>query len=223
MYLLNGKPLVPGQQFTAIIKVPTPVEKIVDGETVTVTEQVEDEVQYPADWLANSTAEERAALGITEVGDPVRPDDRFHFVTQNEDGTFTATPKPLEPIIAELCRQIDLTADNAYEEIAGNRVAEYQLTEADALAFKAAGYKGDVPLSVQSYVDSSNISPKQATDGILAQAAGMRALVVQIREARLLGKSKVKAAKEAEAAQAAADAARQAINELLNPKKEQGK
>lgn len=39
------------------------------------------------------SADRLAQLGITEVPDPVRPDDRFYWVTQNEDGTYTATPK----------------------------------------------------------------------------------------------------------------------------------
>lgn len=39
------------------------------------------------------SAERLAELGITEVPNPVRPDDRFYWVTQNEDGTYTATPK----------------------------------------------------------------------------------------------------------------------------------
>lgn len=38
-------------------------------------------------------ADRMAELGITEVPDPVRPDDRFYWVTQNEDGTYSATPK----------------------------------------------------------------------------------------------------------------------------------
>ena len=72
MFILNGKPLL----------IDTPFQ--VRG------------TQYPANWLRLSTAEEKAAIGITEVADPVRPDDRFYWVSQNEDGTFTAIPKALE-------------------------------------------------------------------------------------------------------------------------------
>ena len=36
-------------------------------------------LQYPANWLQLSSAEEKAAVGITEVADPVLADDRFYW------------------------------------------------------------------------------------------------------------------------------------------------
>lgn len=48
------------------------------------------EIQYPANWLRLSTAEEKSAIGITEVADSVRADDRFYW---NGDVTL---PKALE-------------------------------------------------------------------------------------------------------------------------------
>lgn len=38
-------------------------------------------------------AERMEELGITEVPDPVRPDDRFFWVSEDTDGQFTAIPK----------------------------------------------------------------------------------------------------------------------------------
>ena len=35
--------------------------------------------QYPANWLNQSTEEQKAAIGITWVADPVRADDRFYW------------------------------------------------------------------------------------------------------------------------------------------------
>ena len=55
MYYQNNKPLPVGRAFTL------------------------GDVQYPANWLQLSSAEERAALGITWVADPVRADDRFYW------------------------------------------------------------------------------------------------------------------------------------------------
>ncbi len=55
MFLLNGNPLAVDTPFTA------------------------NDIQYPANWLRLSTAEEKAAIGITEVADPVRADDRFYW------------------------------------------------------------------------------------------------------------------------------------------------
>lgn len=56
------------------------------------------------------TPQERADLGITEVQDPTRPDDRFYFVTENDDGTFLATPKGLPGLKVSLVLQSRRTA-----------------------------------------------------------------------------------------------------------------
>lgn len=55
MFLLNGQPLAVDTPFTA------------------------NDIQYPANWLRLSSAEEKSAIGITEVADPVRADDRFYW------------------------------------------------------------------------------------------------------------------------------------------------
>ena len=66
MFLLNNQPLAVDTPFTA------------------------NEIQYPANWLRLASAEEKATIGITEVADPVRADDRFYW---NGDSTL---PKALE-------------------------------------------------------------------------------------------------------------------------------
>jgi hypothetical protein len=55
MFLLNNKPLSPDTAFT------------------------HEGIQYPNNWLRLASPEERAAIGITEVADPVRADDRFYW------------------------------------------------------------------------------------------------------------------------------------------------
>lgn len=55
MFLLNGKPLPLDTAFTA------------------------NEIQYPANWLRLASEEDRLAIGITEVADPFRSDDRFYW------------------------------------------------------------------------------------------------------------------------------------------------
>ena len=55
MFMLNNKPLPVGRAFTA------------NG------------IQYPSNWLRLASAAEKAAIGITEVADPVRADDRFYW------------------------------------------------------------------------------------------------------------------------------------------------
>ena len=70
MFLLNGNPLPVGVPF-------------VDANGF----------QYPQNWLNLSSAEEKSAIGITEVADPVRADDRFYW-----DGNIN-NPKALEDVI----------------------------------------------------------------------------------------------------------------------------
>jgi hypothetical protein len=70
MFLLNGNPLAVDTAFT------------------------NDGIQYPANWLRLSSAEEKASIGITEVADAVRADDRFYW-----DGNI-ANPKALEDVLA---------------------------------------------------------------------------------------------------------------------------
>lgn len=67
MFLLNGNPLAVDAAFT-------------DAEGT----------QYPANWLRLASLEEKTAIGITEVADPVRADDRFYW-----DGNVN-NPKALE-------------------------------------------------------------------------------------------------------------------------------
>jgi hypothetical protein len=55
MFQLNGNPISPDTAFTA------------------------GDIQYPANWLRLSTAEEKEAIGITEVPDPTPYDERFYW------------------------------------------------------------------------------------------------------------------------------------------------
>ena len=71
MFLLNNKVLQPGVPFT------------------------QNGIQYPANWLNLTTLGEKEAIGITEVAQDTRPDDRFYWVQDNNDGTFTSSPKLL--------------------------------------------------------------------------------------------------------------------------------
>lgn len=86
MFLLNGQPIQVGTPFT------------------------HNGVQYPANWIQLASSEEKAAIGITEVEVQPRPDDRYYWVTENNDGTFTTTPKDLTQLKANAIAQINATA-----------------------------------------------------------------------------------------------------------------
>lgn len=53
-------------------------------------------IQYPQGYFRDPDA--RAAAEIVEVPDPVRPDERYYFITENDDGSLSATPKPLDDV-----------------------------------------------------------------------------------------------------------------------------
>ena len=67
-------------------------------------------IQYPANWLRLASNEERAALGITEVVEQPRLDDRYYWVQDNGNGTFTSTAKDLESIRSMRLAEIQTTA-----------------------------------------------------------------------------------------------------------------
>jgi hypothetical protein len=69
MFLLNDSPISPDTAFTA------------GG------------IQYPANWIRLASPEERAAIGITEVADQARADDRFYW---NGD---LSLPKAIEDVL----------------------------------------------------------------------------------------------------------------------------
>jgi hypothetical protein len=66
MFILNGSRLAQGTAFTV------------------------NDIQYPANWLNLTTLAEKLAIGITEVAEVARADDRFYW-----DGDIT-NPKSLE-------------------------------------------------------------------------------------------------------------------------------
>ena len=53
------------------------------------------EIQYPSNWIDLSTQEDRDAIGIIEIQEQQRPDDRYYFVTDNGDGSYSTTAKDL--------------------------------------------------------------------------------------------------------------------------------
>lgn len=70
-----------------------------------------DGTSYPANFLRLATPEERAAIGITEVVEQPRADDRFYWVSgPNLDGSWTAIPKDLAGLKTTWTAQFKQTA-----------------------------------------------------------------------------------------------------------------
>jgi len=85
MFMLNGSPLRVGVAFTV------------------------NDIQYPSNWLRLASEEEKLAIGVTWVADPVRADDRFYW---NGD---VNTPKELEDRA-----EVDENGDPVYEQTLDN-------------------------------------------------------------------------------------------------------
>lgn len=81
------------------------------------------------------------------------------------------------------------------------RMPGYELREAQAIAYKAAGYTGDVPSQVASFQVAAGLTPTAATDTILAQAAAFRAALNEL-ETRRMRKFEVDAMTDARAIEA---------------------
>ncbi len=81
MFLLDGKPLQVDVPF------------------------IHNGIQYPANWLRLTTWEEKSAIGITEVSDPIRPDDRFYYVSMQGD----PVPKDLDSLKETFKNQVNTT------------------------------------------------------------------------------------------------------------------
>lgn len=87
---------------------------------------------------------------------------------------------------------------------------EYQEREAQAQAFKDAGYTGPVPAMVAQFATPAGMQAQAATDLTLAQAANLRAAQAALSALRMRKYEVLRAESDAQA-QAAADAILQAI------------
>lgn len=101
----------------------------------------------------------------------------------------------LTALLYGLCSQIDHAADDARRAVAGDplRAVEYDRAAAEALAFAAAGYQGEVPPMVAAWAIGGR-TPQQAADSILAEAAQYNGALVQLRTVRLQAKELIRAA-----------------------------
>lgn len=174
-------------------------------------------VTYPANWFTLASANEKAALGITEVPDPVRPDDRFFYVQENADGTFTTVPKDLEPIKAQFKESVDVTCGNVRAGVVskGSFVEEeYRVAYDEAVLFKTAGYVGTVPMSVQTWADVSNNTAEWAADDIIATRNQYVSLLNAVRDLRLRSKAAIDTATTPEELLATFNAFNQAVSNI---------
>lgn len=68
--------------------------------------------QYSADWIQKAAPWQKDAIGLVEIIEQPRPDDRFYTVSQNDDGSWNKTPKDLDPLKATAIAQIKQAAES---------------------------------------------------------------------------------------------------------------
>ena len=144
MFILNGSKLAQGTAFT------------VNG------------IQYPANWLNLTTLAEKLAIGITEVADTVRADDRFYW-----NGDIT-NPKALEdkeesdengnPLYVQVLgtvdgqpAMVDSTERLVTKGLKSNFISQVKetagsiLAQTDWMVIRKAERNVDIPASVVAY------------------------------------------------------------------------
>jgi hypothetical protein len=93
-----------------------------------------------------------------------------------------------------LILKIDADADAIYHAVMGNRATEYSQANADATAYKTAGYTGTVPAYVQAWATATGKTAQWAADDILATAAAWLQAQAAIRQNRLARKEAARTA-----------------------------
>tara|TARA_A100001201_G_scaffold49787_1_gene49625 strand:- start:60 stop:575 length:516 start_codon:yes stop_codon:yes gene_type:complete len=121
-FLLNGKPLAVDVAFTHA------------------------DIQYPANWLRLSTAEEKTAIGITETEDPKTYDSRFYW----GDGTAKALDDKTETVDGEEITTLGVKSvlKAREKQAAGNLLARY-----DWYVVRKAEKSIAIPSAITTYRD----------------------------------------------------------------------
>jgi len=104
------------------------------------------DIQYPANWLRLSTAEEKTAIGITEVADAPIYDSRFYY----GDGTAKAVDDKTETIDGVEYKTLGVKSVLKAEEkiTAGNLLARY-----DWYIVRKAEKSIAIPTAITTYRD----------------------------------------------------------------------
>lgn len=158
----------------------------------------------PEDSVSVTEAERQALLTALNSGGSILID------AQGLPVAVQPTAPTLQDLKATLCVSIDSSADAVYIAIGGpspGRLAEYQQAQTEANAFKAAGYAGMVPPTVQCWATAKGWTGQQACDDILTTAAQWLGALQAIRSARLMGKQAVLNSADEASARAASAAA----------------
>lgn len=98
--------------------------------------------------------------------------------------TRTVSEPDIDALHADAGRMIDEAAANVYGRFT-RFDQEYIIREQHAMAYRDAGYAGEVPRQVAAFAVPAGIEPRQAADTILQQAAMLRGAIEQLGELRM--------------------------------------
>lgn len=115
--------------------------------------------------------------------------------------------------IALLVASVDAAVAAVYAKYTRFEV-EYLEREKQALAYKAAGYTGEMPQQVAAFATPANKTGKQAADIIIAQATALRGALAQLGVLRMR-KYEVMQAADVDKAQSVADEVLAAIAAIV--------
>lgn len=140
---------------------------------------------------------------MDEMPDWSTPPSTTHALKWNGGEPHWVETVPLADVVARAIDQIDSSADAARMAVIAKQTntPEYQRAEAQARAFKAAGYPaGDVPRNVAGWVAAKwrdEMTAQQAADDIIVTADRWYELLDDIRDMRLAAKEDVRHAADA--------------------------
>ena len=113
------------------------------------------DINYPANWLRLSTADEKTALGITEVADAPTYDSRFYW----NDGTaralddVNATDENGDPVLDENGDQVVILGVKSVLKAQEKATAGSLLAKYDWYVVRKAEKSTAIPTSISTYRD----------------------------------------------------------------------
>lgn len=113
---------------------------------------------YPANWLRLTSIEEKNAVGITEVADPERWDDRFYWGIDN--------PKDLDMLKTQWTAQVKDTANKL-------------LGQTDWMVIRKVERSVDIPANIVTY-RAAVIAECTRLDAAIAAAVDVPALIIVV-------------------------------------------
>jgi len=156
IYKCDGKTIRPGQQFTDA-----------DGTT------------HPGSWFTYS-AEQKTAIGITEIVQQPHPDSRLYNWGYNDDGTVTSTAKALDDV-----DEVDENGDPLLDDdgvqvvtkgVRSNLIAEVKsqqgalLAQSDWAVVRKADTGDAIPANIATYRAAIRAKATEMEDAITAAA-----------------------------------------------------